>query len=297
MNRIIGVLLAPFLFLCLSCQTNGKKPNNLPRPEVAKNDKVYIVPHYIKEISGICFVADSVVAAIEDERGILYFYDLTKEDTIKTYQFAEEGDYEDVAIANNTLYVVNSTGHILEVGNFRDNPLPTKTYNTPLKSKNNIEGLAYDKDNNRLLVAVKDEGLYDNINKDIYAFNLETKQLDTAAVYSIKLKEIEEFYKGDKLEETSKEFLKAFGNQKLNKVFRTSALAVNPTTKEIYVLSSLNNMIAILSPETGKIKRIIELHGPEYSQPEGLAFASDGRLYVSNESNGKIANIIRIVYE
>lgn len=297
MNRIIGVLLAPFLFLCLSCQSNGKKPNNLAKPEVAKNDKVYIVPHYLKEISGISFVGDSVVAAIEDERGVLYFYDLTKEDTIKTYPFAKEGDYEDVAVVNNTLYIVTSTGHILEIGNFRDHPLPTKTYNTPLKSKNNIEGLAYDKDNNRLLVAVKDEGLYDNINKDIYAFNLETKQLDTAAVYSIKLKEIEEFYKGDKLEETSKEFLKAFGNQKLNKVFRTSALAVNPTTKEIYVLSSLNNMIAILSPETGKIKRIIELHGPEYSQPEGLAFASDGRLYVSNESNGKIANIIRIVYE
>ena len=80
-------------------------------------------------------------------------------------------------------------------------------------------------------------------------------------------------------------------------VFRTSAVAIHPTTKDIFVLSSLNNMIAVLSPENGRIKRIIELVGPDYNQPEGLAFGSDGRLYVSNESNGKIANIIRIIYE
>lgn len=297
MNRIITVLLAAFFISCSSGENNRQKQTKLPEPEFAKNDKIYIIPEEIKEISGIAFVSDSIVAAIEDEKGILYFFDLGRQEIIKTYEFAKEGDYEDLAIVDNTVYIVNSKGHIVEIGNFKTKPLPAKVYNTPLKTKNNVEGLAYDHDHNRLLVAIKDEGLHDDVNKDIYAFDLETKQLDTAVVYSIKLKEIEEFYKGDKLEETSKKFLKAFGNQNLNKVFRTSALAVNPTTKEVYVLSSLNNIIAVLSPENGKIKRIIELQGPEHTQPEGLAFAPDGRLYVSNESNGKIANIIRIIYE
>lgn len=297
MNRIITVLLASFFLSCGSGQSNEHTQNNLPEPTAAKNDKLYIVPQNLKEISGISFVSDSMVVAIEDEKGILYFFDLGKEAIVKTHEFVEEGDFEDVAVVDNTVYVINSKGHIIEIVNFMTAPQPAKTYNTPLKTKNNVEGLAYDKDNNRLLVAVKDEGLHDDVNKDIYAFDLKTKQLDTSAVYSIKLNEIEAFYKGDKLEETSKEFLKAFGNQKLNQVFRTSALSIHPTTKEIYVLSSLNNMIAVLSPSTGKIQRIIELHGPDYNQPEGLAFTKDGTLYVSNESNGKIANIIRIIYE
>ena len=297
MNRIIRLLLACFFISCGSGQSNEQTQNNLPEPEPAKNDKVYIVPETLKEISGISFVSDSIVVAIEDEKGILYFFDLGKEAIVKTHQFAEEGDFEDVAVADSTVYVVNSKGHIIEIPGFRTTPQPAKVYNTPLKTRNNIEGLAFDKDNNRLLVAVKDEGLHDNINKDIYSFDLKTKQLDTAAVFSVKLEEIEAFYEGDKLEETSKEFLKAFGNQKLNQVFRTSAVAIHPTTKDIFVLSSLNNMIAILSPDNGRIKRIIELVGPDYNQPEGLALGSDGRLYVSNESNGKIANIIRIIYE
>lgn len=297
MNIVIAVLLALFFISCGSGEVSEQNNTKRPKPDVANNDKLYVVPQELKEISGISFISDSIVAAIEDEKGILYFYDLGKEQIIKSYQFGDEDDYEDVAVVNDTIYIVNSAGNLLEIINFKTNPLPAKIYNTPLKTKNNIEGLTYDKDNNRLLLAVKDEGLHDDINKDIYAFDLKTKQLDTTAVYSIKLEEIEEFYKGDKLEESSKKFLKAFGNEKLNKVFRTSALSIHPTTKEVYVLSSLNNMIAVLSPGNGKIKNIIELRGQGYNQPEGLAFAPDGRLYVSNESNGKIANIIRIVYE
>jgi uncharacterized protein YjiK len=297
MNIIIPILLAIFFISCGQGQTTEQNSPNLPPPVVATNHKVYIVPQNLKEISGIAFVSDSIFAAIEDEKGLLYFYSLTNQQIVKTYQFAEEGDYEDVAIVNDTAFIVTSTGHVLEIQNFRTTPLPTKTYNTPLKEKNNIEGLAYDKENNRLLLAVKDESLHDDVNKDIYAFDLKTKQLDTSAVYSVKLSEIEEFYKGDKLEESSKKFLKALGNQKLNQVFRTSALAIHPTTKEVFVLSSLNNMIAVISPHDKKIKRIIELRGREYNQPEGLAFSPDGKLYVSNESNGKIANIIRIIYE
>lgn len=296
MNRNFALLLVLFLISCGNSD-NRKVNSRAKAPIVSEVKNTVIIPRELKEISGISFANDSMVVAIQDETGIMFLFDLTKEAITRQWQFGDEGDYEDVAVAGNTVYIVSSSGTIFQIDNFLSQPAPAKKYKTPLTEKNNIEGLAWDEKNNRLLVAAKDRGLKSKEDKEIYAFDLATKKLNTEPVYSIRLKEIEAFFKGDELEEASKDFLKALGNQKLNKVFRTSALTYHPKTGEIYVLTSLNNMIAVLSPSTGKIQRIIELVGPDYNQPEGLAFTSDGRLFVSNESNGKKANIIEINYE
>lgn len=296
MNRNFALLLVLFFISCGNSD-NRKVNSRAKAPVVSEVKNTVIIPRELKEISGISFANDSMVVAIQDETGIMFLFDLTKEAITRQWQFGDEGDYEDVAVAGNTVYIVSSSGTIFQIDNFLSQPAPAKKYKTPLTEKNNIEGLAWDEKNNRLLVAAKDRGLKSKEDKEIYAFDLATKKLNTEPVYSIRLKEIEAFFEGDELEEASKDFLKALGNQKLNKVFRTSALTYHPKTGEIYVLTSLNNMIAVLSPSSGKIQRIIELVGPDYNQPEGLAFTSDGRLFVSNESNGKKANIIEINYE
>lgn len=296
MNRIVVLLLVLFFISCGNSSVKNKS-QGVNKPTIAEVKKTVIVPRELKEISGISFIHDSLVVAVQDETGIMYFFDLAEEAITRKVTFAEPGDYEDVATVSSSVYIVNSSGTIYQVDNFRGDSSSVKTYNSPLTEKNNIEGLAWDKKNNRLLLGAKDAGLKNEVDKEIYAFDLATKQLNPVPVYSIKLKNIEAFYKGDELEEASKKFLKAFGNSKLNQVFRTSALAFHPTTGELYVLTSLNNMIAVLSPSTGDIKKIIELKGPDFNQPEGLAFTTDARLFVSNESNGKRANIIEITYE
>ena len=296
MNRNFALLLVLFF---ISCGSSGNREMQATgkTPVISEVKNTVIIPRELKEISGISFANDSTVVAIEDETGIMFLFDITKEAITSQWQFGDAGDYEDVAVAGNTVYIVSSSGTIFQIDNFLTKPSPAKKYKTPLTEKNNIEGLAWDKSNNRLLLAAKDIGLKSKDDKEIYAFDLASKRLDPEPVYSIKLKEIEAFFEGDELEEASKDFLKALGNQKLNKVFRTSALTFHPKTGELYVLTSLNNMIAVLSPTTGQIRQIIELVGPDYNQPEGLAFTTDGRLFVSNESNGKKANIIEINYE
>jgi uncharacterized protein YjiK len=186
---------------------------------------------------------------------------------------------------------------LYEIKNFKSGPSKPNVFKTVLKEENNIEGLTYDKRNNRLLLAVKDISLDGNEEeKSIYSFDLKSKKLNSKPSYSIKLSEIESFFKGDKIEEFSKKILKAVGNQNLNKVFRTSALGFHPITGELYVLSSLNNIIAVLD-DKGSITKILELDGKEFIQPEGLAFTTDGRLFISNEGKGKQANIIELKYE
>lgn len=298
MNRFFTILLG---FLFISC---GNSDNSTESEDAKtmitlepKGGQLYLVPKELEEISGISFVSDSLLLAIQDEEGLLFFYDLISEKVVKKYEFWKGKDYEDLAVVGEDVWIINSSGSLYELKNFKNGPSKPNVFKTVLKEENNIEGLTLDKKNNRLLLAVKDVSLDgDDKEKDIYAFDLKTKTLNTNPVYSIKLNEIEGFFKGDKIEEFSKKILKAAGNQNLNEVFRTSALGFHPKTNELYVLSSLNNIIAVFNAK-GSIQRILELDGKEFIQPEGLAFTSDGRLFISNEGKGKQANIIEIEYE
>lgn len=263
-----------------------------------KKNKVHELPEELSEISGITFLNDSVLVAIQDEEGILYYYDLTQNRVIKTQTFAGEGDYEDLVRVENDMYVITSEGLMAQIKNFQSlNPV-YKIIPTPFSKKNDIEGMGYDAKNNRLLIAPKEHGLdQDKTTKHIYGFDLTTMKFYPSPVYSIPLTEIESQFEGDALEESSKKFLKALGNENMNKIFRSSAITINERTGEIYVLSSLNGLIIILTPN-GLLKKIIQFSGPEYKQPEGIAFSPDGKLYISNEGGKSgIGNIIEITHE
>ncbi|MDF3076694.1 MAG: hypothetical protein K0S09_583 [Sphingobacteriaceae bacterium] len=301
MNKYLALLLATILFSSqYSCSQKQKSSEETGKqPDDASAKTVMSVPNELAEISGISFIDSNALVAIEDEEGQLYYYDVTAQKVTSKKEFGPAGDYEDVAVAGQDIYVVDSSGKLYLIKNYRTGDHKAEVINTEFNGKNNIEGLAFDAAKNRLLLAVKDKGLDDNVKdtKEIYEFSLATKKLNTTPVYSILLKDIEAYYHGDGLEESSKKFLKALGNENMNKIFRTSALTINPKTSEIYLLSSINNLIAILTPE-GKIRKMMHLNGKEFSQPEGIAFSpSTGKLFVSNEGKNKSdANIVEVVY-
>lgn len=301
MNRILALLLALILFSCgYSCIKSKKQPKEkVQEPATASVKTIYDVPQDLSEISGICFIDNENLLAIQDEEGIIYQYNLAQQKVTAQKTFGGPADYEDIAVVGDDVYVVDSEGKIYFIKGFKQGNTHTELITTPFTGKNNIEGLAYDAAGNRLLIAPKDEGFDEGKTKikDIYEINLKTRELNAKPIYQINLDMIESYFKGDGLEESSKKFLKAIGNQNLNKVFRTSALGVHPKTREIFVLSSINNLIAVLTPQ-GTLRKIVQLKGKEFSQPEGLAFTPDGNLYISNEANNKTkANIIHLVYE
>lgn len=299
MNKTILLLLAVACISCTNSNNNSTTSNNkkLAHGLESKNYSVYDLPPELDEISGITFLNDSVFAAVEDEEGLLYYYNLKQQRIIKKQRFAEADDYEDLVLAGKDMYIMTSKGVMYQLINFDSDRPIIKTIKTPLTGKNNIEGLAYDAKSNRLLLSAKDKGLdKDETTKEIYAFDLKTRKFQTAPAYTIRIKEIEDYFKGDAIEESSKKFLKILGNENMNKVFRPSAITIKPSTNEVYVLSSINNLIAILSPE-GKIRKILLCEGKEFIQPEGIAFSSNGGLYVSNEGKGGKANIILLTYE
>src|SRR5687768_14098228 len=120
MNRISQLLLALFF---ISCGTSDKKADNqdsVSKPTLEpKGGKLYRVPNELMEISGISFVTDSTLVAIQDEEGLLYFYDLTKEDITTKYEFWKGKDYEDLAVVGDDLWIVSSSGALYELKNFK----------------------------------------------------------------------------------------------------------------------------------------------------------------------------------
>ncbi len=295
MNKFLLVIAASVL---MSCFNKVKKENdaNLPKTDSVLN--VIKVPEKLKEISGITFVNDSIVAAVEDENGVLYFFNLIKNEIVKEFPFAEKGDYEDLVRKGQDMYIVRADGVIYEIANFTSENPQVVFYETPLKAKHDIEGLAYDEKNNRLLLSVKEKNLdkadgEDDV-KNIYQFTLKDKKFHEEPAMRIDLRVIDKQFKGDGLMEASKDFLKAVGNENLNEIIKPTALTYHPKTGELYILSAINKFILVLNAD-GTFNRIKRFTGKEFSQPEGIAFNSKGELFISNEGVKNKGNIIKLI--
>lgn len=292
MNKPLLVFLVTVLISCGNA--TEKKGNDVP---VDSTLKIIEVPKKLQEISGIAFVNDTIVAAIEDENGVLYFFDLEKEKIVRKFSFAEDGDYEDLARNGNDMYVVRADGTIYEIANFTSEHPQVTHYKTALKSKHDIEGLAYDAKNNRLLLSVKEKNLAkadkEAAVKNIYEFTLSDMKFKEEPAMRIHLKDIEEQFKGDKLIEASKDFLKAVGNKNLNDVIKPSALTYHPVSGKLYVLSSINKFVVELNAD-GSFSKLIRFVGKDFRQPEGIAFNSKGEMFISNEARNKKGNIIKL---
>jgi uncharacterized protein YjiK len=65
---------------------------------------------------------------------------------------------------------------------------------------------------------------------------------------------------------------------------RPSALAKNPLTGEWFILSSVNKLL-VITDDRWRVKNAVSLKGSEFNQPEGIAFDSQGNLYIANEGD------------
>ena len=195
----------------------------------------------------------------------------------KQIPFAGAGDYEGITIKGNTIYVVRADGRLYEVD--LNSKSPAKEYQTPLTVEHNVEGLCYDKNNDRLLLAAKD-GVDKADKKHVYAFDLNKKQLLKQPAYSIEL---------------SNEMLNGSAGKKKNKSVMPSAIAINPRTNELFITDGPGSRLLILAT-TGEIRQVHNL-GKAFAQPEGITFSPAGDIFISNEGTKNPGNILKITLQ
>src|SRR5690606_19179387 len=84
--------------------------------------KVWKLPRILAEISGLAYLEENKVVAVQDEQGKLYIYNLSSEKIEKEIGFAGRGDYEEVAIHEDVAYVLLSDGSIIKIDNYLSSP-------------------------------------------------------------------------------------------------------------------------------------------------------------------------------
>lgn len=242
------------------------------------------MPNELNEISGISWVGDNKIACIQDEDGIIFLYDMTTELVTKKTNFAKAGDYEGVAVIDSTAYILESDGKLFEVSQFLSPNFKTEMYRTPFSGKNNMESLEPDPQNNRLLLTVKDKDPNSTSYKGIYAFNLQTKQLDPLPVLKIPLDD--PIFRTEDYDDDVGDYSD----------FYPSDLAINPKNGDIYILEGKNPQLLILDKD-GKPKKLHHLNKDSFAQPEGITFSDDGTIYISNEGKKGTANILEVEFD
>lgn len=233
------------------------------------------LPSELNEVSGIVWIDNHIIACVQDENGFIYIYDLDEKSIVEKIPFAENGDYEGIALHDNIIYVIQSDGLLYEIKNWSATNKIISSHQTGFKSSNNMESLTYSTKSNSLLTTPKDKDRTDEF-KGIYEISTTSKSADiNAPAYKIDM---------------NAEPLKKYRDKKLRKTFNPSEIAVHPKTNDIYVLEGKNPKLLILN-ENGDLKVVYKLDEINFPQPEGMTFSDDGELYISNESVNGAASI------
>lgn len=255
-----------FALILASCSNGQESENKLSHYDLTKAEK-FVMPESLLEISGIAFAGGNAdtIYAIQDEEGKLFKLRWNEKKQTHT-KFGKRGDYEDLAIAGNKIFILKSNGRIYSF------PLTEAAYEETDQAREwksllppgEYEGIFADEQSGKLYVLCKNCS-EDRKNDFVTGYIFQTGDSVVAAGgFHLDLQAIGAF------------------TSKAKRGLRASGLAKNPVTGEWFILSSVNKTL-VITDDQWKIKNAVHLNANEFSQPEGIAFDKRGNLYISNE--------------
>jgi DNA-binding beta-propeller fold protein YncE len=236
----------------------------------------------LKEISGIAYdELNNMLFAQNDEQGRLFRFSFepNKQSSLEHITFGSKNDYEDVLKTDSSIFILNSQGSLIEMpftANLFDSLPAVSSYINHAKGE--FESFYYDKTVNALVTICKSCAHEKNRMRTAYKFDIATGQFAEAPFYTIDITTIKKLLKDENAE------------------FFPSAAAVHPLQNKLYIISSIGKLLVIADIK-GKIEKIFRIDPILFPQPEGMAFAANGDLYISNEGVEGSATISKFEYK
>jgi uncharacterized protein YjiK len=226
--------------------------------------KVLDLPESLDEISGIAYYPkDTSVFAIIDEDGFLFKIPLRNPKAVRQWNFDKKRDFEELVLIDSVFYVLVSNGNI-ETIRFNGDKIETdrSDFSGESKKVNEFEAMYLDNDSSLVMLC---KSCDQDPKKSFSSFKY--RYADTSKTYAPHVT-----------------FDMTVLESKLNvdKHLKASAAAMHPLNGDIYIISSIQQLLVITSNK-GEFKELYKLNPAIYKQPEGLTFTPDGDLIISNE--------------
>ena len=285
MNQLIQTKCPAMVWTVLVCAATlsfGCKGQSYTSPEgydFGKPQKENL-GKVLNEISGIAFDDDNKsLLAISDSKEKIFEINLNKQ-KLKDYTdrvVPSKSDIEDVVKAGSNVYMLSSKGIIYEVPSKNDSS-SVKEYSFWSTDQNDFETLYYDPSANGLIMVCKhcpsDKG---REIRTAYRFDLNKKQFDSSAFFTFSTADVKSLLND--------------GDAK----FDPSAAAIHPINKRLYILSSAGNLL-VIADNRGKIIEAYKLNPEQFPQAEGIAFAPNGDMFITNEGKYGAATLQEFKY-
>lgn len=209
------------------------------------------------------------------------------------FVFHNDGDYEGIARAGNTIFVLRSDGILYEIPDYRTDEFARNKYKTEIPAKDN-EGLCYYKKKNLLLIGPKSniEGKKKS-KRGIYGFSLETKMLLEKPVIKFDLDEIKDYAMKHKLNLSETRNKNGESGPKIE--LRISDICIHPITNKLFLISGMEQLFLVFDLN-GTLEYMEKLDPVLFNQPEGITFLNNGDMLISNEGGPGKATLLRFNY-
>jgi len=292
--RRYGIRAIVILFIAwtnlMACKGKNNKPaadsNTVTAAENPKSHYDLSAPQGITlgnklhEISGIAYISEHNILGENDEQGKIFSIDPAQPDNTNypSVRFGDKDDFEDMVVINSTAYMLISDGEIMEVPDYSKRGDATGTIIGQVGGKHNeFESLFYDKAINSLIMLCKSCHHEKDAIRTAYKFDLATKKFADTAFFTISIPDI-----AAKLNEKEVKFF-------------PSAAAIHPVQNKLYIVSSIGKLLVITDLK-GRVEEAFSLNPSVFRQPEGLTFAPNGDMFISNEGGDGMATLLKFAY-
>ena len=279
MNRLPGpipVLAGIALVMLVSPVFTGETDSVLSRYDFEDPALTqWKLPKKLREISGLVY-DDGRLFGHDDQQGIVYQIDYREARLIKAFALGHltvQADFEGIAVVDKTFYLVTSAGRLYfsREGNNGER-VPYKSYTTGLGNRCEIEGLAHDAANERLLLVCKQARSRELKNHvAIFVWSLEQRRILERETIMIESSAIHRHIPGKK--------------------FNPSGIEVDTQTGHILLVAARQRALAEIDRE-GNVITAFELpRAALHRQTEGIALTPDNELILADEGGTKKARL------